>query len=70
MKYAEAFGAKGLSIHTADQIAPVLKEAFDTTGPVLVGVRVDSIVMARSAKYPIAARRSNSPTHRVGIIQS
>jgi acetolactate synthase I/II/III large subunit len=41
VKYAEAFGATGLMIRTADEIAPVLKKAFDTPGPVLVGIHVD-----------------------------
>lgn len=41
VKYAEAFGAVGLMIQTADQIAPVLKKAFDTPGPVLVGIHAD-----------------------------
>ena len=41
MKYAEAFGAVGLMIRTADEIAPVLKKAFDTPGPVLVGIHVE-----------------------------
>jgi acetolactate synthase-1/2/3 large subunit len=41
VKYAEAFGAKGLMIQSPDQIPPVLKQAFDTSGPVLVGVHVD-----------------------------
>lgn len=41
VKYAEAFGAKGFMIQSADQISPVLKKAFDTPGPVLVGVHVD-----------------------------
>ena len=41
VKYAEAFGAHGLMIHSPDQIASVLKKAFDTPGPVLVGVHVD-----------------------------
>ena len=35
VKYAEAFGAKGLMIQSPDQIPPVLKQAFDTPGPVL-----------------------------------
>jgi len=39
--YAEAFGATGLMIRTADEIVPVLKKAFDTPGPVIVGVHVD-----------------------------
>jgi acetolactate synthase-1/2/3 large subunit len=41
VKYAEAFGAAGLMIRTPDEIAPVLKRAFDIPGPVLVGVHVD-----------------------------
>jgi acetolactate synthase-1/2/3 large subunit len=41
VKYAEAFGATGLMIRTADEIVPVLKKAFDTPGPVVVGIHVD-----------------------------
>jgi acetolactate synthase I/II/III large subunit len=41
VKYAEAFGAKGLMIQSPDQIPSVLKQAFDTSGPVLVGVHID-----------------------------
>jgi len=41
VKYAEAFGAKGLMIDRPDDIAPVLRKAFDTPGPVIVGVHVD-----------------------------
>jgi acetolactate synthase-1/2/3 large subunit len=41
IKYAEAFGATGLMIDKADDIAPVMKKAFDTQGPVIVGVHVD-----------------------------
>ena len=41
VKYAEAFGATGLRIERPDQIAPTLRKAFDTAGPVLVGVHVD-----------------------------
>jgi acetolactate synthase-1/2/3 large subunit len=41
VKYAEAFGASAFQIRSADQIAPMLKKAFDTPGPVLVGVHVD-----------------------------
>jgi acetolactate synthase I/II/III large subunit len=41
VKYAEAFGAVGLMIRTADEIAPVLRKALDTPGPVLVGIHVD-----------------------------
>jgi len=41
VKYAEAFGAKGFMINKPDDIAPVMKTAFDTRGPVIVGVHVD-----------------------------
>ena len=41
VKYAEAFGATGLRIQRPDEIAPTLRKAFDTPGPVLVEVHVD-----------------------------
>ncbi len=41
VKYAEAFGATGLRIDSADDIAPVLTRAMDTSGPVLVDIAVD-----------------------------
>jgi acetolactate synthase-1/2/3 large subunit len=41
VKYAEAFGAKGMMIDSPDQIAPALRKAFETIGPVLVGIHVD-----------------------------
>jgi thiamine pyrophosphate-dependent acetolactate synthase large subunit-like protein len=41
IKYAEAFGATGLMINTPDDVAPIIKKAFDTPGPVIVGVDVD-----------------------------
>jgi len=41
IKYAQAFGATGLMIDKPNDIAPVMKKAFDTQGPVLVGVHVD-----------------------------
>jgi acetolactate synthase I/II/III large subunit len=41
VKYAEAFGAAGLMINRPDDIAPIMKKAFDTQGPVIVGVHVD-----------------------------
>ena len=41
VKFAEAFGAKGLTIQTADDIAPTLKKAIDIQGPVVVGIPVD-----------------------------
>jgi acetolactate synthase-1/2/3 large subunit len=39
--FAESFGAKGLNIKSPEQIAPVLQEALETQGPVLIGVPVD-----------------------------
>jgi acetolactate synthase I/II/III large subunit len=41
VKYAEAFGATGLTIQAPDDVAPTLRKAFDTPGPVLIGVHVD-----------------------------
>ncbi len=41
IRYAEAFGATGLMIDKPDDIAPIMKKAFDTQGPVIVGVHVD-----------------------------
>jgi len=41
VKYAEAFGATGLMIRTADEIEPVMRKALETQGPVIVGVHVD-----------------------------
>lgn len=41
IKYAEAFGAKGLMINTPDDIIPVLKKAFEIAGPVIIGLHVD-----------------------------
>jgi len=41
IKYAEAFGATGLMINTPADVLPVMKKAFETAGPVIVGVHVD-----------------------------
>jgi acetolactate synthase-1/2/3 large subunit len=41
VKYAEAFGARGFIIQSPEQITSVLKQSFDTPGPVLIGVHVD-----------------------------
>ena len=41
VKYAEAFGAKGLYIKSADEIGSQLHKAFETPGPVLIGINVD-----------------------------
>ncbi|MBR1762718.1 MAG: biosynthetic-type acetolactate synthase large subunit [Eubacterium sp.] len=40
VKVAEAFGVKGLRISTNDDIDAVLKETFETQGPVLVDCRI------------------------------
>ena len=41
VKYAEAFGATGMMIRTVEEIAPTLKRAMATLGPVVIGVHVD-----------------------------
>ena len=41
VKYAEAFGATGMRIHGPGEIAPTLRKAFETPGPVLIDVPVD-----------------------------
>jgi acetolactate synthase-1/2/3 large subunit len=41
VRFAEAFGAKGLRIETPDQISPTIKKALAMQGPVIVGVPVD-----------------------------
>jgi acetolactate synthase-1/2/3 large subunit len=41
VKIAEAFGATGLRINKADEIAPVLSKALGLTGPVIVDVPID-----------------------------
>jgi len=41
VKYAEAFGATGMMIRTAEEIAPMLAKAIDASGPVVIGVPVD-----------------------------
>jgi len=41
VRYAEAFGATGFLIESPDQIGSVLRKAYETSGPVLIGVRVD-----------------------------
>jgi len=38
---ANAFGAIGMTIQTPDQIAPTLKKALATEGPVVIGIPVD-----------------------------
>jgi acetolactate synthase-1/2/3 large subunit len=41
VRFAEAFGAKGLRIETSDQISSTIKKALAMPGPVIVGVPVD-----------------------------
>jgi acetolactate synthase I/II/III large subunit len=41
VRYAEAFGARGLMINKPDETISVLKKAFEIPGPVIVGVHVD-----------------------------
>jgi acetolactate synthase-1/2/3 large subunit len=41
VRFAEAFGARGLRIDTPDEITPKLKQALALDGPVLVGIPVD-----------------------------
>jgi acetolactate synthase-1/2/3 large subunit len=41
VRFAEAFGAKGLRIETPDQISSTIKKALTIPGPVIVGVPVD-----------------------------
>ncbi len=42
VKFAEAFGAKGMSIEKEEDIIPVLTEALNTPSPVLVHCKIDS----------------------------
>jgi acetolactate synthase I/II/III large subunit len=41
VRFAEAFGAKGLKIETPDQISSTIKKALEMQGPVIIGVEVD-----------------------------
>jgi acetolactate synthase-1/2/3 large subunit len=41
VKYADAFGAIGYMVNTPDEIGPVLRKAFEVSGPVLIGIQVD-----------------------------
>ena len=41
VRFAESFGARGMKIESPDQIAPTLKKALETPGPVIVEVPVD-----------------------------
>jgi acetolactate synthase-1/2/3 large subunit len=41
VRFAEAFGARGLRIETPDEIAPTLARALEMEGPVVIGIPVD-----------------------------
>jgi acetolactate synthase I/II/III large subunit len=41
VKFAEAFGAKGLRIDAPDQISSTIRKALEMQGPVIIGVPVD-----------------------------
>jgi acetolactate synthase I/II/III large subunit len=41
VRFAEAFGAKGLRIEKLDQISSTIQKALEMQGPVLVAVPVD-----------------------------
>jgi acetolactate synthase-1/2/3 large subunit len=41
IRFAEAFGARGLRMDNPEQIAPTLKRALAMQGPVVVGIPVD-----------------------------
>jgi acetolactate synthase I/II/III large subunit len=41
VKYAGAFGAKGLFINSPDEIGQQLRRAFEMAVPVLIGINVD-----------------------------
>ena len=41
VKYAEAFGAKGVRVHSQTEFAAALEEGMQTEGPVIIDVPVD-----------------------------
>lgn len=41
VKYAEAFGAKGIRVHSKDELDQVLASIDDSTGPVIIDIPVD-----------------------------
>ena len=41
VRFAEAFGAKGLRIEQPDQISSTIKKALEMQGPAIVGIPVD-----------------------------
>ena len=41
VKYAESFGAVGYRVHAADELKPILEEAFSAERPVVIDCPVD-----------------------------
>ena len=41
VRFAEAFGVKGLRIETPDQVSSTIKKALEMKGPVIIGVEID-----------------------------
>lgn len=41
MKYAEAMGAKGYRVHSAEELKELLESIPDSTGPVVIDVPID-----------------------------
>jgi len=41
VRFAQAFGARGLRVGDSEELAPTLKTALDTPGPVIVEIPVD-----------------------------
>jgi acetolactate synthase-1/2/3 large subunit len=41
VRFAEAFGARGYAVTHPDELAPILREAMDQDGPVLIDIPVD-----------------------------
>ncbi|WP_438761841.1 acetolactate synthase AlsS [Enterococcus sp. AZ194] len=41
VKYAEAFGAKGLRVSSVEELSNAIKEGMDTQGPVIIDIPID-----------------------------
>lgn len=41
VKYAEAFGAKGLRVTNVEELDKALTEGFETEGPVIIDIPID-----------------------------
>lgn len=59
VKLAEAYGVKGLRIERPEDVRRILKEAFETPGPVLV----DCLVTPEENVFPMVPQ--NSPIHQM-----